>query len=72
MYTLIRKGLERRTESEVLVNKLAEEMYKHPNITKRVLKIINYIENTEIWLNIVDPKTQMDVPMMASEDKSTA
>lgn len=47
MEMLIFKSFESRTWSEVLVNKLAQEVCKRPNLREQVLKVTNFNESEE-------------------------
>lgn len=61
-------------QSEVLTNKLSEEMCKHPSLAKRVLEITspNYLNGTLVQnKSTVKSKEPVELSSMASEDDFT-
>lgn len=62
-YERIKKRFERWIESEALTNMLAEEVRKHPSLTKQVLKITNSDKsegNLAECKNTVESQAQAD------------
>lgn len=71
----IHNSFESLKRSEVLVSKLAEELYKHPTLMERALEITSSIKTKENLVeheNIVEPPTQVDISSTASKDDYTS
>lgn len=71
---IIHNSLDRWTQSETFVNKLAEEVCRRPTSTTRVMEITNSNKTKKILAepgNIVEPKQYVDLSSTASVHDST-
>lgn len=67
----IHNSLQLWTESEVLTNKLAEEVCKHPRFSRRLLRVTSTNEVEKALVrneSTVKSKTQVELPSMGPKD----